>query len=62
MAGEALLFVLFAAFAIGAPLVLYVLVRDEQSRRTVESTDWENAERAARKDTREGRDDRRRTE
>lgn len=51
MAAEALPFLLFAAFAVCAPLVLYVLVREDGSRREVESTDWESAERAARRDT-----------
>ncbi len=51
MAAEALPFLLFVAFAVCAPLVLYALVREEGSRREMESTDWESAERAARRDT-----------
>jgi multisubunit Na+/H+ antiporter MnhG subunit len=46
MAGE--FFVLFALFALGAPLALYALIRAEQGNGTV--ADRESAERAARRD------------
>ena len=50
MAGEALL-VVFLLFALAAPLVLYVLVRDETRDNPV--MDRADAERAVRRDTRD---------
>lgn len=50
MAGEALL-VVFLLFALAAPLVLYVLVRDETRDNPVMRR--EDAERAVRRDTRD---------
>jgi hypothetical protein len=47
-------FVVFLLFAVGAPLVLYALVRDERKRDASNVTDRASAERAARRD----RDDR----
>ena len=55
MAAEAAFLLLFLLFAVGAPLVLYALVRDERKRDATSVTDRASAERAARKD----RDDRR---
>lgn len=40
-------------FALAAPLVLYVLVRDERERDAANVADREAAERAARRDTRD---------
>ena len=47
------LFVLFLVLALAAPLVLYVLVRDERERDAANVADREAAERAARRDTRD---------
>ncbi|WP_458205980.1 hypothetical protein [Haladaptatus sp. NG-SE-30] len=44
-------FLLFLAFAIGAPLVLWSLIESEADRETTEHEDWASAERAARRDT-----------
>ncbi|WP_201289588.1 hypothetical protein [Halobaculum saliterrae] len=53
MAGVGVLFVLLLVLALAAPLVLYVLVRDERERDAANVADREAAERAARRDTRE---------
>ncbi|QLG61642.1 hypothetical protein [Halorarum salinum] len=54
MAAEGVFLLPFLAFAVGAPLVLYALVRDERKRDAENVTDRASAERAARRD----RDDR----
>ncbi|WP_049969738.1 hypothetical protein [Haladaptatus cibarius] len=46
-------FVLFFLFAIGAPLVLWMLIESEGDREQAQHSDWENAERSARRDTRD---------
>ncbi|UIO99316.1 hypothetical protein Hbl1158_12370 [Halobaculum sp. CBA1158] len=51
MAGVGVVFVLFVALAVIAPLVLYALVRDERERDADRVADRESAERAARRDT-----------
>ena len=50
-AGEVLIVLLVALFGLGAPLVLYVLVRGEHDER--EAMSREEAERAARRDRRD---------
>ncbi|SIR31748.1 hypothetical protein SAMN05421858_2228 [Haladaptatus litoreus] len=46
-------FVLFLLFAVGAPLVLWLLVDSESDREQTQHADWESAERNARRDTHE---------
>jgi len=53
MAAEGAILLAFVLLALAAPLVLYVLVRDERERDAESVTDREAAERAARRDTRE---------
>ena len=53
MVTEPLVVSVFVLLAVGAPLALYALVRSEHDRR--ETMDREDAERAARRDTREER-------
>lgn len=53
MAGEAGVLLVFVLFGVGAPLVLYYLVRSEHNRRV--EMDREDAERAARRDTEDRR-------
>ena len=50
MAAEAAFLMLSLALAVGAPLVLYALVRDERERDASNVTDRRSAERAAQKD------------
>ena len=58
VAGEALVVLLVLAFAVGAPVVLWLLVESETDR--TEVTDRETAERLARSDSRDdGGSDRR---
>jgi hypothetical protein len=53
MAAVGILVALFAALAVAAPLALYLLVRSEHDAR--EPMDRDAAERAARRDTDDGR-------
>jgi uncharacterized protein HemX len=54
MAGEgAFLLVVFLVVGVGGGLLLYALVQREHDQR--ETTDWENGERAARRDSDERR-------
>lgn len=53
MAAEAAVVVLFVLLALAAPLVVYLLVREERERDAATVADRETAERAARRDTRE---------
>jgi len=53
MAAEGAILLVFVLLALAAPLVLYVLVRDERERDAETVADREAAERAARRDTRE---------
>ncbi|WP_458188009.1 hypothetical protein [Haladaptatus sp. NG-WS-4] len=46
---------LFLAFAVGAPLVLWSLIDSESDRERTEHDGWASAERAARRDTDEDR-------
>ncbi|WP_266078415.1 hypothetical protein [Haladaptatus caseinilyticus] len=49
-------FPLFLLFVVGAPFVLWSLIDSESDRELTEHTDWQSAERAARRDTRDDDD------